>query len=387
MNKRICFFTYNLFGLGGIQRVVSVVASALCKYYDVYILCFDKPETENRTTYNLSHDVKVIYANNNNCTLRKILRKLNQKSGILDKVGSSNLLDYAYILPEEQKLYKQVLNHNKINIAVAVGAFESCILGSITKDINCKTVGWQHNSYKAYYETPGMACWGMKYIIDKYLPMLDKFIVLNEYDQKQFLEKRNFKCETIHNPKSFVCNQQAKLQNKNFIAAGRFIYAKGFDLLLNAFEIFARSNSEWTLTIYGTGDGMQKIKDKISTYHLNDRVFLPGFSDNMSEKLMESSCYLLSSRWEGMPMVILEALEIGLPIISFDISAMIPLVDDGIEGIIVRQFDCEEFANAMLKLAQNYELRLSMGTSARKKAQLFTIEKITEKWRYVLENL
>lgn len=389
MKKRICFFTYNMFALGGIQRVVSVLASELSKHYDVFIQCYDDPSAENRSLYNLSPDINMVYSKRigGQSPVRKALRKLNQKTGMVEKIGNPALLNYTYLLPEEQNLYKHVIEENKIDIAIAVGAFESYLLGSIANQVKCKTVGWQHNSYKAYYETPGMACWGMGYIIDKYFPMLDKYIVLNEYDEEQFWEKRHFKCDTIHNPKSFVCDQKAELKNKNFIAAGRFIYAKGFDLLIEAFKIFAEKNQDWNLTIYGTGDGLNNVKEKIHEYGLENRVSLPGFSDSMVENLLNSSCYLLSSRWEGMPMVILEALEVGIPVVSFDISAMIPLVDDGVEGLIVPQFNCEEFAKAMLKIAMDDDARMRMGTAAKEKAQKFTVEEVTKKWLQVLKEL
>lgn len=387
--KKICFFTYNLFDLGGIQRVVTVLASALCAEFEVYIQCYDEPQKENRALYNLDSHVKVIFAKRDNrkSTVRKILRKLNQKYALIEKINCSQLFEYAYILPEEQKLYKRIIEENDIDIAIAVGAFESYILGSIANQVQAKTVGWQHNSYKAYYETPGMACWGMGYIVEKYFPKLDRYIVLNEYDQEEFLKKKNFECLTIHNPKSFVSNKQAELKNKRFIAAGHFIYAKAFDLLIESFSEFAKKNKEWELVIYGTGEGYDTIKTRIEKLELTDRIKLPGFSDHMTENLLESSCYLLSSRWEGMPMVILEALEIGLPIISYDISAMIPLVENGVEGIVVPQFDTSAFAQAMLEIAESEEMRVRMGKASREKASQFTVEKITEQWFQLLREL
>ena len=86
--KKICFFTYNLFGLGGIQRVVTVLASALCLEYEVYIQCYDAPEKENRALYDLDSRVKVIFSkrNNHKSMLRKTLRKLNQKYAVLEKL-------------------------------------------------------------------------------------------------------------------------------------------------------------------------------------------------------------------------------------------------------------------------------------------------------------
>lgn len=86
-------------------------------------------------------------------------------------------------------------------------------------------------------------------------------------------------------------------------------------------------------------------------------------------------------------MVILEALEVGLPIISYDISAMVPLVDNGVEGIVVPQFDTGAFAQAMLEIAGSEETRIRMGNAGRKKAEQFTVEKITKKWFQLLKEL
>lgn len=387
--KKICFFTYNMFDLGGIQRVVTVLASALCEHYDVYIQCYDAPEAENRSLYSLDPRVHMIFSKRYKyqSAIRKTLKKLNKKYGILEKINNKPLIEYAYLLPEERRLYRTIINEYDIDVAIAVGGFESCILGSIAESISAKTIGWQHNSYKAYYETPGMACWGMGHIIDKYFPMLDRFVVLNEYDQDEFLKKRSFDCQTIHNPKSFVSDNQAVLNNKQFIAAGRFIYAKGFDILIQAFHIFAQNNSDWNLVIYGKGKDYSYIKKRVIDLGLEQRVQLPGFSDKMEENMLNASCYLLSSRWEGMPMVVLEALEIGLPVISFDISAIIPLVDNGVEGIVVPQYDINAFADAMLRIAESEEKRIKMGNAAKRKADQFSVDRIVEKWLQLLESL
>lgn len=106
--KRVCFFTYNLFDLGGIQRVVTVLASALCSEYEVYIQCYDEPEKENRALYDLDSRVKVIFAKRDNrkSVIRKALRKLNQKYAVLEKLRNDALFEFAYILPEEQRLYE-----------------------------------------------------------------------------------------------------------------------------------------------------------------------------------------------------------------------------------------------------------------------------------------
>ncbi len=386
---KICFFLYNLFDIGGIQRVVSVLASELVKEHEVYIQCYDDPTEEDRSIYSLSDRVKVIFLKRTwkKSTLRKALRKWNKKSGILGSRSMRLLCEYSCLLPEERSMYRDIIEDKEIDIAIACGGFESYLLASIADEVECRTIGWQHSSYKAYYETKGMGPWATDHVADKYLPKLDRVVVLNEYDAECFLQKRNLRCVTIHNPKSFKTKLQAQLSGKRFVSAGRLIPVKAFGLLIESFRIFAEKDKDWTLTIYGTGMEKEMLEAKIKEYGLEHRVFLPGFSDSMKENLLQSSCYLLSSLWEGMPMVVLEALECGVPVIAYDISAMIPLVDNAVEGFIVQQFDTQKFAQAMLDISSDDELRRQMGRAAKKKAEKFEVEYIAQQWNKMFYEL
>lgn len=383
---RVCFFTYNLFGLGGIQRVLSVVANSLCDDYEVFIQCYDNEADENRELYNLNSKIKVIFIKP--CSgnyFRKVLRKFNQKTAVLEKINSKRIFDYSYLIPTEQDMYVKVIKEYKIDVAIGVGAFESYMLGSVAPVVNCKTIGWQHSSYKAYFETAGAHCWGMGNSVDRYLKQLDAYVVLNEYDGKQLWNKKGVKTKTIYNPKSFESDTVSKLNKKTFISAGRFIPLKGYDLLIEAFSKFAINNKEWNLEIYGTGPQYKELEKKIKDYHLEQRIKLLGFTNNIKEKMLNASCYVLSSRWEGMPMTVLESLELGLPVIAFDITAMRPLVQDGKEGIIVDAFDTAKLAEAMEKISESSLTRKAMGVAARDKAKLFAIDNIKKQWDQILK--
>lgn len=106
------------------------------------------------------------------------------------------------------------------------------------------------------------------------------------------------------------------------------MYVKGYDLLIQAFSIFAQKNKDWTLTIVGEGKEKNKILKLVKKLKLEDRVKIDKFTKNIKKYMLNSSIYLLTSRWEGMPMTVLEAYEMGLPVISFDIDAMKELTND-----------------------------------------------------------
>ena len=217
-----------------------------------------------------------------------------------------------------------------------------------------------------------------------YISNLNEYIVLNDYDKEMFKKEFNIDSKVIYNPKSFISNEKSKVDNKQFLAAGRFNYQKGFDLLIEAFNLFSKLNSDWNLVLVGEGEEKDRIQNLINKYNLNDRIILKPATDNIKQYFLKSSILLLPSRWEGMPMIVLEALEMGMPAITYNISAIYPLIKDKKEGIVVTKYDIEKFAEAMNYLANNNEIRKKMSDNCIKKSKEFEISKIINKWNQIL---
>ena len=135
------------------------------------------------------------------------------------------------------------------------------------------------------------------------------------------------------------------------------------------------------MLLVGDGQELPAIKDKIKEYGLEKRILTPGKTDDIKKYFLQSSVLLLPSRWEGMPMISLEALEMGCPIIAYDIDAMGPIISDGSNGLIVRENqDANAHAQAMLKIAENQTLRDQMHQAAIQKARQFSVDKIMSEW-------
>lgn len=120
---------------------------------------------------------------------------------------------------------------------------------------------------------------------------------------------------------------------------------------------------------------------------LQDRVELIGVTNNVEKYYLESSVYLLSSRWEGWGLVVIEAFEMGMPVIAFDIVPIDLLITNGEDGIIVDKFDVNKFAAAMVKLAHDEELRKKMGEKAIETANKFSERNIADRWQKMMESL
>ena len=379
---KILFINTSLFGTDGISRVLSCLSSELAKTHNVTVVTFEKEKEVDKDRYGLSPSVHVLFkeAIYRKCKFRRLVHKINQKTGILPYLGKKALYDWTYVPKHLQDAWVDFINKNGFDVVCGVQGKGAYILGSCVERLTCKTIGWQHNSYEAYLENKGAYYWNQDFLFERYIRKLDYYVVLNEHDERMYLEKKGLKTVTIYNPKSFVSQQKSNVQKHRFIACGGLRKAKGFDMLIEAFKIFARDNTDWTLDIFGDGDDRQTLSSKIIREGLSGRIALRGETTRIGEEMVTSSALLLSSRWEGMPMVVLEALECGLPVVAFDITAIRPLVTNDVEGLIVPAFDVVMFAEAMKRIAENEALRKDFGKAAVTKASKFDVECIAKQW-------
>lgn len=389
---KICFLIGSVFNLGGVQRVTSVLASELCKEHDIHILCMENEFKEDRSIYNLSKDVHVTIWNESfkrsalERAFYKFVKDNNKKSGRFNKEKTLDTLTNAYY---PQKLREAIIGHlNKENYDIVIGVegYYSLLLGKIADRLTAKTIGWQHNSYEAYLKNEGRYYWNRDILFEKYIPKLDEYIVLNHHDKKMYLKEKGIESKVIYNPRSFKSEEKSDVKSKTFLAAGRFNYQKGFDLLIESFNLFAKENTDWNLVIVGEGEEKEKMMNLINTYGLQERIVIKNFTDNIKRYFLESSALVLSSRWEGMPMIVLESLEMGVPVIAYNITAIEPLVDNNKEGLVVEKYDIEEYSNAMKKISESYELREAMSKNSIEKSKEFDIENIIKEWNDLFLN-
>lgn len=384
---KICFLTYSIFDLGGIQRVVSVIANELVdKGFDIDVICTCDKYPIDRKIYNLDSRINVKIKSDlvSKGIMTKIFTKfikiLNKKIGIFDARACIQFLSNIYFPSTMKKKFIDYLNNEQYDIIIGVAGEYSLLLGMLSDHLTGRTIGWQHNSYDAYFNTKSRYFWNQKSLFEYYLRQLDQYIVLTENDQ--YLLKKNMNIDSIvlYNPKSFVSKEKSQLHNRKFLAAGRFNYQKGFDLLLQSFEIFSKKNSDWELVIVGDGEEKKNIKSLINQYNLNNRVKVDGFTDDMKSYFLQSSILLVPSRWEGMPMIVLEALEMGVPIIAYDIPAIKQIINNKSEGMVVNSFNVNQFSEAMLELSSSYPLRQKLSENCIKRANDFEISVIIDKW-------
>ena len=280
----------------------------------------------------------------------------------------------------------EYLNAQNYDIIITTAAL-SLRLAMIAPRLKAKTIGWQHNCFSGYLEVPGVVFWKQECLLQEYLPKLDSYIVLSEYDQRDYKDILGIETEVKINPRSFVSEKKCNADAKRFLMATRFVYAKGLDLMMESFAEFCKLDDEWQLDIIGAGELWDEIILDARERGIQNRVNFVGYTDEPEKYYLNSSVFLLPSRWEGWPMVIMEAFEFGLPVVAYHTGAMDLIIDDGKTGFLPNAFNTHEFTKAMLQLAHDDSLRHKMSQNAIVKSDDFAIEKAVKSWNDLFERL
>jgi glycosyltransferase involved in cell wall biosynthesis len=162
---------------------------------------------------------------------------------------------------------------------------------------------------------------------------------------------------------------------------GRLHPQKGFDLLLQAFGQIQAKYPDWHLTILGEGAMRGELEQLRAKLGLIDRVHLPGAVTNVNDYLRQADIFVLSSRFEGFPMAVCEAMACGLPVIATDcLSGPREIIQDGIDGMLVRVDDVESLASGLERLMSDPVYRQQLAQAAPQVLERFGLERVMGMW-------
>lgn len=219
----------------------------------------------------------------------------------------------------------------------------------------------------------------------KHLKRLDRFIVLTQEDSENWPELDNI--VVIPNFVSCDFSQKTDLTPKRVIAVGRYSWQKGFDILIKVWKLVYSRHPDWYLDIYGSGDNIyyQKMADELQ---LSSVVTCHKSVENVYEKYAESSLFVLSSRYEGFGLVLVEAMGTGLPVVSFACPCgPRDVIEDGVSGFLVEADNVQQMADRICILIENEEKRESMGQAAIARARMFSKDQVMQRWIELFESL
>ena len=292
--KRICFLTDSIFSVGGVQRVTAVIAKELAKDYDVTILTKDKSSQEDTSLYGLNEanihyryfefpktrSWKYYFCKAYSYLYRRYLPQTPFTSAI-----------YAHssFPAEKRKVLLREFKKGQYDVIIGVHASLSVKLASCKKSLKgTRLIGWIHNSYEALFSEGSLYVGSdLRKHYEWQLAKLDATIVLSNDDAQRY----HIATKVIYNPLTLKPDSPSTGTSNKFLAVGRFSRQhKGFDLLIEAFHLFAETNDDWTLDIVGEGPEEPLYRQLIEDYGLQKRITSPTISRGTTTK-RRSMCW------------------------------------------------------------------------------------------------
>ncbi|MGM9876376.1 MAG: glycosyltransferase family 4 protein [Bacilli bacterium] len=348
---KILFYIGNL-RKGGAERVVVTLSNNLVKSNDVTIITTTDEEPEYELDKNINlFNLKDFKGNKNSLSKNMIYLKKLKK--YIKEINPDIVLGF---LPEPS--YRLLLLKPFIKVPVIIS---------------------DRNDPKIEY-----ASFKNKIIMKWLYHRADGFVFQTSEAQNYFSKKIQSKSTVIANPvddKFFNVNYCGE-NSKEFINVGRLNEQKNQIFLIESFKEIIKKYPDYKLLIYGDGDMKEELSSYIIKNKLNDNVKLCGNVDNIENFLKDKKGFILSSKYEGMPNALMEAMAVGLPCISTDCPCGGPreLIKNNKSGLLIENENKEQLISSIIYIIENREKCISMSKTAKKGMNNYNCDNITAKW-------
>lgn len=350
--KKILLFCEALSNRAGIERMTVELANLLCVSHEVSIVTID-PFSYESCPYSIDNKVKV--------------ESLNSK--FFKKIYSLNFRNV--------KSLRRILRRERPNALIAVATPMVRIAVPAALGLHIKTIGWEHFNIFA-----GSRIGSIYKVISTW--MADHTAVLTEKDAVDFKKMYSKNIQVIPNFTSIGENPPSQCKEKIILAVGRHEPQKGFDLLIRAWSKVDAPG--WKLRIIGDGSRKNENKQLAVELGVTERIEFKDATPKIAEEFQNASCFVLSSRFEGLVLVLIEAKMMGLPCISFDCpNSPAEIIHNGVDGILVPPENIDALATVITSALQDMSQLKQMGYMARKDAMArYSAEAIESKWNNIL---
>lgn len=376
---KIVYCTPALYSAGGTERVVSVKANYFADVlgYDVTIIVTEGKN--GNSFFPLSDKVKVVNLGLN-----------------FEELWNITFVKKVLLYLKKQRKYKRLLTNELLKIRPDI------TITTLRREINFINdvpdgsikIGEQHLSrtnyrkidarFSKFYEISFFRWWKDRVVVS--LTKLDRLVVLTSDAASEWPEITNI--TMIPDPLPIKVSNCSPLSAKRVITIGRYSYEKGYDLLLRVWSIVEKKCSDWQLDVFAMGDPTPyvKIMDELSIdkkrCHLNSSVV------DVESEYINSSILVQPSRTEGFGLVLVEAMACGLPVISFDCeNGPRSIISDGEDGFLIPPFEVDFFADRLVQLINDGELRKKMGEKGQRKSQLYQIDSVGRQWKQLFDEI
>jgi glycosyltransferase involved in cell wall biosynthesis len=382
---KITFLVYNIYGMGGTVRTVANTANYFASTnYTVEIISIRR--TSEKPLFILDPKIKLtplfdarrgkLFRKNTSGFKRFIKQMLlNIPSFLIDK---NEDLYKMFNLFLDLKLLKTIKRIKKGVFITTIPSFN--ILSAKYSNNEVIKIGQEHKFFEAHATS-------LQRKIKKHYKDLDAITCLTDADKADYesvLGGSGVKLYKIENA-THIPEESASLENKMVIAAGRFSPEKGFDMLIQAFSKVIKQHPDWKLKIFGTGEELGELRNLIFEEKAYNNIYLMPKTDNVIKEMAKSSIYALSSRRESFGMVIIEAMSVGVPCVSFACTGPKEVITDKEDGLLVEEGNVDELANGLITLIESESLRKKMGKKAKENVERYTFNVVGEKWENLIK--
>lgn len=285
---------------------------------------------------------------------------------------------------EHKRKLTALLLKEKPDIVVSLYPSESSFIPDI-KDGSKKVLELHYcKFFRLQYGRRGLLGWIDKLRTrqdEQIVRRFDKFVVLTNEDRGYWGNLPNI--EVIPNAAMHVSDAYSDVMNKRVIAVGRLDYQKGFDRLIQAWELvqYTGKFTDWKLDIFGQGEWREMLQQMIDKAELQNTVCLNRPTKQIGEEYVKSDMLVMSSNYEGFPMVMIEAMACGLPVVSFDYKCgPKDIIQTGINGLLVPNGDIQALADAMMKVMEDEAYRKMLSLNARKVVDTYSEQAVMSQW-------
>jgi glycosyltransferase involved in cell wall biosynthesis len=372
---QVTFLLGNAYGIGGTTRTCLNLAGELAHTRRVEVISLIREHTE--PAFPFADDL----------TVTALVDRRQGRGGLLDRLPS------ILMLPIDHRMQRWASLRTDIALLRALWRTHAGVLIGTRPAFNVLV---------ARLGRPGLRTVGQEHInLDTHKPRMraellaaytrmDVVAALTDHDRDRLAHALGPRVRVVSVPNAvpLIDGEIADPANREIVAVGRLARQKGFDMLIDAFSAVAPFAPGWRLRICGGGEMRQQLERQIAVSAVADRICLTGPVRDVGNHLAKGSIYALSSRFEGLPLALLEAMSKGLAIVAFECpTGPAEVIDDGATGILVPSEDVDALAAALLRLTSDEAERRRLADAARRRADDFSIEAIGRRWQELLADL
>lgn len=222
--------------------------------------------------------------------------------------------------------------------------------------------------------------------LEKAINKFNTLVVLTEDNASEWAEIKD--SIVIPNSLPFYPQKISYNSNKKAISVGRFEIEKGHDRLIDVWSEVIKKHPDWILEIYGEGTLKNGLINIAKEKRLSGSILFKPSSMNIDKEYIDSSFCIMTSRYEGFGMVLIEAMACGLPCIAYDCpSGPRNIIKDGINGFLIKDGDVQKMAEKICFLIEHEDIRKKMGQAGYLNVEKYNINEIMGKWKQLFESL